>query len=159
MSQSSPPPDPRNSAGPSRASRFSRVFWLTFLVVSLGFAWYSFYAPPNDIAWADSYDSAQAQAVASGRPMILYFTGTWCSPCRIMRRQVWADEHVMRLVNAEFVPLAIDVDDPQNADVLARYRVVGPPVTIVTDADGNALDWRAGGIGKAEFLELVDMER
>ena len=72
-----------------------------------------------------------------------------------MKRQVWADEEVKTSVNAQFIPLAIDVDNPGNAAVLARYNVGGAPVTIITDPQGNALRWRAGGIGKSEFLELL----
>lgn len=134
-----------------------RCFWLTVLFTSVPYAWYSFYVPPNDIAWANTYASAQQQATESGKPVILYFTGTWCVPCRIMKRQVWADEEVMKLVNAKFIPVAIDVDNPENVEVMTRYKVGGPPVTIVTDSVGNALDWRAGGISKAEFIELVSL--
>lgn len=134
---------------------FWRCFWLTFLVVSLAYAWYSFYVPSNSIAWADNYTSAQQQAADSGKPLILYFTADWCVPCRVMKRQVWADEQVAAAVNAQFIPVAIDVDDSEDAAVLARYNVVGSPVTIVTDPQGNVLQWRDGGIGKAEFLELL----
>ncbi len=73
-----------------------------------------------------------------------------------MKRQVWADEQVMALVNAQFIPVKIDVDNPADAAVLARYKVGGSPVTIVTDPQGNTLDWRVGGISKSEFLELLD---
>ena len=155
----SPPPSSDDHARrPLRKPvlHFWRCFWLTFLVVSLGYAWYSFYVPPNEITWADDHGAAQRQAADSGKPIILSFTGAWCVPCRVMKRQVWADQRVMALVNAEFIPVAIDVDDPDHAAVMARYRVVGPPVTIVTDAQGNALDWRAGRISKAEFLDLLD---
>ena len=72
-----------------------------------------------------------------------------------MKRQVWADEEVKTLVNSQFIPVAIDVDNPDDAAVLARYKVGGAPVTIITDPQGNALRWRAGGIGKPEFLELL----
>lgn len=72
-----------------------------------------------------------------------------------MKRQVWADEQVMALVNAQFIPVAINVDNPNYDAVLARYNVDGPPVTIVTDPQGTALQWRVGGIGKSEFLELL----
>ena len=150
-------PSSGNSASPpdrKNIFHFWRCFWLTFLVVSLASAWYSFYVPSNSIAWADNYTSAQQQAADSGKPIILYFTGKWCVPCRIMKRQVWADEQVTASVNAQFIPVAIDVDNPGDAAVLTRYNVGGPPVTVVTDPQGNALQWRAGGIGKSEFLEL-----
>ena len=72
-----------------------------------------------------------------------------------MKRQVWADEEVKALVNAEFIPVAIDVDNPDDAAVLARYNVGGAPVTIITDPQGNVLQWREGGMRKADFLELL----
>jgi protein disulfide-isomerase len=72
-----------------------------------------------------------------------------------MKRQVWADDQVMNIVNAAFIPVTIDVDDPDNAAVLVRYNVGGTPITIITDSNGNALQWRVGGIGKSEFLDLL----
>ena len=126
--QSQAPSSDDNESRPNRKPLFHfwRCFWLTFLVVSLAYAWYSFYVPTNDIAWADNYASAQQQAADSGKPIILYFTGTWCVPCRKMKRQVWADERVMALVNAQFIPVAIDVDNPDHAAVMARYKNRGP---------------------------------
>lgn len=136
--------------------RFWRCFWLTFLVVSLGYAGYCFYVPGNNIAWADDYSSAQRLAVESDKPIILFFTGKWCVPCRIMKRNVWADAQVAETVNAAFVPLTIDVDDPDAATVISRYQVGATPNTIITDPQGNVLDQAAGGLNKAGFLELLE---
>jgi len=135
---------------------FWRCFWLTFLAVSLAYAWHSFYVPPNDIAWAKDYTSAKRQAAISDKPIVLYFTSTWCVPCRIMKRQVWADKQVMELVNAAFVPVTIVVGDPENAEIMNAYKIEGTPVTMICDSRGSVVDWRAGGISKAEFLELVN---
>lgn len=133
-----------------------RWFWRVTLVISLGYAWYCFYVPSNDIDWADNYHSAQQQAAQADKPIILYFTGKWCVPCRIMKRQVWADEQVAATVKENFIPVAIDVDNPDDAAVMERYKVVGPPVTIITDSEGNVLQWHAGGIGKADFLNWLE---
>ncbi len=136
-------------------NRFWQVFWLTFLVVSLGYAWYSFYAPSNGIAWADDYTTAQQQAVESDKPMILFFTGSWCSPCQIMKREVWADEQVANTVNPAFIPVTIDVDDSNAAAALSRYAVGATPNTVITDSKGNVLQQIQGRMSKAEFLELL----
>lgn len=146
-----------SAPGVTRKKRFGfwQCFWLTFLVVSLAYAWYCFYAPPNDIDWADNYVSAQQRAAGHEKPMILYFTGKWCVPCRIMKRQVWADKQVMAAVHDKFIPVEIDVDNPDNAKLLARYKIEGTPVTIITDPHGNALDWRSGGVTKSDFLAFL----
>jgi protein disulfide-isomerase len=133
-----------------------RWFWRISLVVSLGYAWYAFYVPSNNIAWADDYASAQQQAAQSGKPIILFFTAEWCVPCRIMKRSVLADEHVEATVNAGFTPVTIDVDDPDvAAAALRRYRVGATPTTIITDAQGNVLEQVEGGMGKSDFLKLL----
>ena len=63
---------------------FWRCFWLSFLVISLAYAWYCYYVPSNSVAWAESYASAQTKASQTEKPVRLYFTGEWCVPCRIM---------------------------------------------------------------------------
>jgi thioredoxin 1 len=155
QSQLPPSTEPVSQSDRGKFVRLWIWFWRVTLVVSLAYAWYCFYAPSNSIAWADNYTSAQEQAAQSDKPMILFFTGKWCVPCRIMKRNVWADEQVTASVNAAFIPVMIDVDNPDDAAVLLRYNVGGTPITIVTDSHGNALQWRVGGIGKPEFLELL----
>ena len=130
-------------------------FWRITLVVSIFYAWYCFYVPSISIAWADNYPSAQQQADQTGKPIVLFFTGNWCVPCKIMKRQVWADDDVMKTVNSDFVPVSIDVDDPNNASLLVRYNVGGTPITIITDPNRKAFRWRVGGIGKSDFFKLL----
>ncbi len=150
-----PSTEPKSLPSKGKSCRFWQWFWLTFLVVSLAYAWYSFYVPSNRIAWAANYATAQQQAVESDKPMILFFTGKWCSPCRIMKREVWADELVTATVNEAFIPVRIDVDDPNAAATLSRYGVGATPTTIITDSKGNVLQHKQGRISKADFLEFL----
>ena len=131
---------------------FWRWFWLSFLVVSLGYAWYSFYVPSNKVTWAKDFASAQQQAAQSGKPIIMFFTGKWCVPCRIMKRNVWADEDVEATVKAGFTPVMIELDDPNAAETVSRFRVGATPTTIITDPQGNILERAEGGMGKTVFL-------
>jgi len=150
-----PSTEPELLPSKGKSGRFWQWFWLTFLVVSLAYAWYSFYVPSNRVAWAVNYTTAQKQAVESDKSIILFFTGKWCSPCRIMKREVWANEQVMAAVNEAFIPVTIDVDDPKAAATLSRYGVGATPTTIITDSKGNVLQHKQGRISKADFLELL----
>lgn len=134
---------------------FWRWFWIATLVVSLPYAWYCFYVPPNNIAWAADYTSAQEKASQTGKPIILFFTGKWCVPCRIMKRTVWADEQVTDLANKSFIPVTIDVDKPDSASAVSRYGVGSTPRTIITDPQGKVLQQVDGGMSKTEFLKLL----
>ncbi len=147
--------DSESPLGRKKCFHCWRCFWLTFLVVSLAYAWYCFYVPSNGVAWAGNYTVAQQQAVQDDKPMILFFTGKWCVPCRIMKRNVWADEQVTATVNAAFIPVTIDVDDPHATEAIRHYSVGATPTTIVTDPQGNVLQQKQGGMDKTEFLELL----
>jgi thioredoxin 1 len=131
------------------------VFWLGFLVLSLAYAGYSFYVPSNDVNWATDIADARQQAAESQKPMMLFFTAEWCVPCRIMKREVFADPEVMKVLNAQFVPVMIYQGDPGGDEAFQKYNIRGTPITIFTDAQENVLDYAVGGIGKSEFLDLV----
>lgn len=133
-----------------------RGFWLTFLVVSLAYAWYSFYVPSNDVVWAKNMVSAQAIAKKSDKNMLLFFTGDWCVPCRIMKREVFANQEVMKAVNAQVVPIMIDIDDPNAQELVKHYKIGATPITIFTNPQGEVLDYAVGKIGKTKFLEMLE---
>ena len=154
-------PPTNSSANSPRAVKtkshpFWRWFWLTFLVASLVYAWYSFYVPANDVDWADNMVSARELANDSEINMLLFFTGEWCSPCRIMKREVFADKEVMKAINSQVVPVMIDVDDPNAEELLRHYKVGGTPIIIFTDPQGKVLDYAVGKIGKTKFLEMLE---
>jgi thioredoxin 1 len=144
----------RSKAASNKVPLFAMV-WISTLVVSLPWAWYDFYVSSNSIAWAGSYTLAQEQSAESGKPILLFFTGTWCVPCRIMKRNVWADPQVTASVNGAFIPVTIDVDDPESVPILRRYAVVVTPNTIITDPKGIVLQQRQGGLNKADFLKML----
>ena len=134
---------------------FWRFFWLSFLVVSLSWAFYDFYVPANKVIWAKDYASAQQLAAQSGKPIILFVSATWCVPCRIMKREVWADEQVEAVVKAGFTPVMVDFNDPKAAATLSKYQVYSTPTTIITDALGYVLTRSEVGMSKAVFLDML----
>lgn len=153
-----PSPQPTGAAAKPEKKNphpFWRWFWLTFLVASLGYAWHSYYVPSNDVAWAGDIASARQLASESGKPMLLFFTADWCVPCRIMKREVFADETVMTAINEKVIPVMVYAGEPGADDAFKRYNVEGTPITIFTDPRGTVLKYAVGGIGKAEFLEML----
>lgn len=135
---------------------FWKFFWLTFLVASLAYAWYSFYVPSNDVVWADDIASARQLATDSNKNMLLFFTADWCVPCRVMKREIFADAEAMTAINAQVVPIMIYVDDPAASEVVSQYNAGATPLTLFTDSGGNVLDYAVGKMGKAEFLDMLE---
>lgn len=147
--------EPTAASRPKKSHPFWRAFWLSFLVASLAYAWYSFYVPSNDVAWAADFATAQQRAAEADKPVMLFFTADWCVPCRIMKREIFADADAMRAINAAVVPVMLDEGDPDAAAVFTQYDVRGTPVTVFTNPDGSVIDYAVGGIGKDAFLEMM----
>jgi len=134
---------------------FWQWFWLTFLVVSLAYAWYSFYVPSNNIEWVNDITSVQQLTNDTGKNTLIFFTGKWCVPCRIMKREVFADNEVEKIVNSQFTPVMIDIDNPSTKELLNYYKIGATPTTIIIDSKGKVLDYSVGKIGKKKFLEML----
>ncbi|MCZ2337539.1 MAG: thioredoxin family protein, partial [Chitinophagales bacterium] len=139
----------------NKPNPFWKFFWLTFLVLSLVYAWYSFYAPSNEIKWKHNITSIAQIKNISDKNVLLFFTGKWCSPCRIMKREVFADEEIEKLVNNNVIPITIDIDNPNSKEVVQYFKVGATPTTIIVDSEGKLLDYAVGKIDKNNFFEML----
>jgi len=138
---------------------FWQFFWLTFLVVSLWYAWYSFYAPSNDITWTNDIESAQKLASNNDKNIMIFFTADWCSPCRIMKRKVFGDKEVINVINAKVVPVEINIDDPNSETLIKQYNIEATPTTIFINPDGKVIDYAVGKVEKTKFLEILENQK
>ena len=145
----------RKKKSKNKSHPFWRLFWLTFLVVSLAYAWYSFYTPSNDIKWVNNITSIKELTKNSNKNSLLFFTGKWCSPCRIMKREVFADSEVEKIINSQITPVIIDVDNPNTKELVKYYKIGVTPTTIIVDSHGKVLDYVVGKVEKKKFLEML----
>ncbi|BAO77341.1 thioredoxin family protein [Winogradskyella sp. PG-2] len=138
---------------------FWSFFWLTFLVVSLWFAWYSFYVPSNAITWTNNFESAQKLAIKADKNIMIFFTADWCSPCRIMKREVFADNEVKKAMDSKIVSLEIDIDIINNQELVKQYNIGATPTTIFINPQGDVIDYAVGKVEKSKFLEMLERQK
>lgn len=98
--------------------------------------------PAQTIPWQHDLDSAMKTANDENRPVLAVFGASWCPPCRAMKREVWPDEQISAAVEAGFVPLYVDVDDPTQSELVSQYRVGSIPAVLILDSDGNVVKKR-----------------
>lgn len=111
-------------------------------------------APASAVAWRTGFDAALAESAQTGRPVLVDFTASWCPPCKVMKHEVWPDAKVATAVNDGYVPLLVDVDAPENAEVAQKYGIRGIPTVLVIDAKGAVL--RAGSfMSKGAMLDFL----
>ncbi len=77
--------------------------------------YYSIYAGQSqcllNLNCAGSYEEGLAMARASGKPMLLDFTGYACVNCRRMEENVWSRPEVLGLMKDKFIVVSLYVDD------------------------------------------------
>ena len=57
------------------------------------------------------YDEGMAEAIRTGKPMLLDFTGYGCVNCRKMEAAVWTDPQVAETLNNNYILVSLYVDD------------------------------------------------
>jgi len=81
---------------------------------------------------------------------LLYFTASWCGPCKSMSPIV---EGVSGLMNNRFNTIKIDVDDMQT--VAADYGVRSVP-TLMLVKNNEIIDQRVGGSPLQQVMQWLE---
>lgn len=96
---------------------------MDFLKLLLIFFQVLFYLPlkaQETIAFRyDQFDDFIQQAKISNKPVMIYFTGTGCSLCKIMEREVFNQEKIFSFFNRHFISVE-SFDDFKKPDTATR---------------------------------------
>jgi|TARA_R110001592_G_scaffold186716_3_gene431114 thioredoxin 1 len=78
---------------------------------------------------------------------ILYFTASWCGPCKTLGP-------IMESLSGQINYQKIDVDS--NQDMSIKYKVRNVPILILVDGNGEALNRLVGVSTKEQILKLYN---
>lgn len=83
----------------------------------------------------------QALKVAKGsnKLVLTNMSAIWCSSCRKLDKQVFADERVKTKLNQNFVYAHIDYDSPAGQSFMQKYHVTGFPTLLIFNTKGEKL--------------------
>jgi len=113
-------------------------------------------ADDSRVEWREWGPEPFADAAASGRPVLLFLTATWCDDCHEMLATTFAEPRIAANVSDGFVPVRIDVD--RHPRVRERYNVGGFPSTVFCTPDGELLTG-ATYLAPGGFREILDRVR
>ena len=87
------------------------------------------------------------EITAGTTPTLVDFYATWCGPCRTMHPIL---DRLAATLGDRVTILRYDIDDPQNAELVAEHSVRSVP-TIVIYRAGRVM-WRGSGVVSADHL-------
>ena len=85
-------------------------------------------------------DQALIQATQSNKAVLIDYYADWCVDCVRMEKTTFLDKAVRQRLNERFVPLKVDVtnpNDPEGKALKKRYGVFGPPAVLFIDSEGK----------------------
>lgn len=105
------------------------------------------------VPWRASLSAAREESAKTGKPVLAYFTATWCPPCQQMKAETWSDPRVGSDLPKYTVPVKIDVDE--HPDLAMQFNVSGIPHTQLINPDGSLGEARVGFIPSDALLRWL----
>jgi thioredoxin:protein disulfide reductase len=100
--------------------------------------------PPKQdesVRWQTDEAAARREAQTTGKPMVVYFTASWCTACKELEKETWTDSRVQASLT-RFVALSVDVtndEEPTGVLLKTNYHVVGLPAVVIVDSSGKEI--------------------
>ena len=124
----------------------------------------------HGVAWGMSYEAALEKAKASGKPVLIDFTGVNCSNCRVMELQVFPRREVVQAMR-DFVTVQLYTDSVPINSIPSKERTklaeanldleiklfddITNPNYVIVDPEGKILGKIGGRQSPGEFVGFL----
>lgn len=131
------------------------IFALMKVLVSQG-------GPAVDaVGWQKDFEAAQLMGKDESKPLLVYFTASWCPPCQRMKKEVFSQAEAGTVIRSKAVPVIMDVTDPdeKTAAIAQKHGVGSIPTMILMSADGTVIAEHVGYMSLEELRGWLSKER
>ena len=151
------------SIGLARSGGVQRwVFSFSLVLFVLGLAWVSLFAYSSrsgektigKIFFYTDYDQGLDQAFASGKPIMLVFSASWCGACKVMKREVFSNDAVAD-ASRQLVNIYVDVDKADR-QLINDYKIKYIPSVFFLDHRGETIIQVANRRSLDDFIKNID---
>ena len=106
----------------------------------------------TSIRWQTNLDDALDKADESKKPVLLYFSASWCQPCQLLKSTTLRDPAVIELVSPY---LKVQIDYDLDAYLVARYGITGVPAVLLLDSAGELVATSVGYRDSEQFQDWL----
>ena len=129
--------------------------WLIALIIcalSLGLLENTAFS--KEIEW-QSFADGMARGKFENKKVFLHFYAEWCAPCKIMEEKTFKDPDVIASLNANFIPIKVDVDREQQTSAMFKVQLL--PDTFFLAANSEIIGHRPGYISPEQLKVILNM--
>lgn len=91
----------------------------------------------GEVRWSRDLKAAAVKSEATGKPILITFTASWCHYCHKLLDETFTDQNVINRVNEHFVPVVLDADENERAVQLLGIEAF--PSTVIISPELNVL--------------------
>lgn len=104
-----------------------------------------------------SFEEASLRSRSEGKLILADVSAIWCSSCRQLDRQVFANPEVKRVIEKRFIFARIEYESEEGERFVERYDVGGFPTLFLIRPDGTVAKKLQVTFSPEEFLEQLDV--
>lgn len=105
------------------------------------------------VAWL-SYQDGLARHRQGDKPLMIFFSLSYCYRCKEMKSWVYSDSQVVQRLNRDFIPVMVDISQVPQAE--ADFKIDYIPTHIFLAPDGKQILRETGVIPRDRFLKMLE---
>jgi thioredoxin 1 len=99
--------------------------------------------------WSTNYAATISAAESAQQPALVYFTASWCGPCKLMSRITLADPALSETVS-DIEHVAVDIDE--HPDLASKHGIGAVPTFIMLSTADDEVERTTGFQAVGDFL-------
>lgn len=97
-------------------------------------------------------NEAKIKAELENKQILVDVSAIWCSTCRRLDSEIFADEDVKRLIDEKYVFSRLEYETEEGQKFLEKHKAAGFPNLWILDGDGRVVKRLDVTFDKNEFL-------
>jgi thioredoxin-related protein len=106
-----------------------------------------------------TYKQALAKGKAENKNLFLYFTATWCGPCKYMQQYIFPDTTLSIYIKQNYIALKLDIDTEEGKLIYYKSHQpkapTGVPAFIIMNSNEEVLKKDVGGMKLAQLQAFL----
>ncbi len=131
------------------------IFRIALMILTCGGFTLTSPAPSvgQDDNWHTSVEQAALESQRNGKKILVYVGAESCPYCRMMERDTWTDERLVKTLSAEFVLLKLSAED--DPELIDRLRVKSFPTTLFYSKERKLIARMQGYARPSDLFDAI----